>query len=162
VTTQVGEGATFTIYLPVVAAVAPTTSTSLSSPLIEGQGETILVVEDEPNLRAALVEAVEMMNYRTRQAANGRQALDILEEEPTGEIAAVLSDLIMPEMGGQALLEALRQRGLTLPVVILSGYPLQSEMADLQALGLTEWLLKPPELEPLARALARAMGRQSR
>jgi DNA-binding NtrC family response regulator len=77
-------------------------------------------------------------------------------EEHT-EVALVVSDLVMPEMGGQALFHALRERGLTLPVVMMSGHPMESEMASLQAQGLAGWLLKPPSIEQLAQLLARTL-----
>jgi DNA-binding NtrC family response regulator len=70
----------------------------------------------------------------------------------------VVSDLVMPEMGGQALFHALRQRGLTLPVVMMSGHPMENEMASLQAQGLAGWLQKPPDIEQLAQLLAQALG----
>jgi CheY-like chemotaxis protein len=60
-------------------------------------------------------------------------------------------------MGGQALFHALRQRGLTLPVVMLSGHPMENELVSLQAQGLAGWLLKPPSIEQLAQLLAQAL-----
>lgn len=75
-------------------------------------------------------------------------------------IALVLSDLVMPEMGGQALLHAMRQRGLTMPVVILSGHPMESELEELQAMGLAGWMLKPPSVQPLAELLARVLHKE--
>ena len=82
-------------------------------------------------------------------------------EQRAGEIVLVLSDLVMPEMGGQALFHALRQRGLTLPVVILSGHPLEDELEDLQAQGLAGWMLKPPSVTELGQLLARVLHKES-
>ena len=126
---------------------------------VQGQGETILVVEDNTSLRLALVEILKTLNYRTLEAVNGREALAILEQQ-AGEIDLVLSDLVMPEMGGQALLQAMRARGSTLPLVVLSGHPLTNEMQAMQELGLAGWLLKPPGIEELAALLARALGQE--
>jgi CheY-like chemotaxis protein len=64
-------------------------------------------------------------------------------------------------MGGQALFHAMRQRGLTLPVVMLSGHPMESELKDLQAQGLAGWMLKPPSPEQLAQVVARALRKES-
>jgi len=124
---------------------------------IRGQGETVLVVEDNAALRGALVDILELLNYRALQAANGREALAVLERR-ADEIALVLSDLVMPEMGGQALFHAMRQRGLTLPVVILSGHPMERELEALQAQGLAGWILKPLDEEQLGQLLARALN----
>ena len=78
-----------------------------------------------------------------------------------GEIALVMSDLVMPEMGGQALLQAMRDRGLRLPLVVLSGHPLTHEMQALHVYGLAGWLLKPVDMEELAALLARALGKSA-
>ena len=64
-----------------------------------------------------------------------------------------------PRMSGTALLHALRERGLTVQVVMLTGHPIKREMEQLRAHGMTDWLPKPPQLEELAQVLARALGR---
>ncbi len=157
VQTQEGKGTTFTLYLPALLA-APVALPAPKAALVQGQGETILVVEDNTNLRLSLVEILETLNYRVLEAVNGRAALALLEQQ-AGEIALVLSDLVMPEMGGQALLQAMRERGLTLPLVVLSGHPLTNEMEAMQAQGLAGWLLKPPDMQELTTLLARALGK---
>ncbi len=158
ITTEVGKGSTFTIYLPAIPVVGVEAATLSSEPLEMGNGECILIVEDDISVRETLVSTLELLHYRSYQAANGREALLLLERH-AGEIALILSDYVMPEMGGAGLLLAVKQRALHLPVIILSGYPLVSELADLQAQGLTNWLLKPPEVEHLAHVLAQALRR---
>jgi len=112
--------------------------------LPKGQGETILVVEDNQATRQALVESLELLNYRTLEAADDREAL-------------VLSDVVMPGMGGVALLHGLRQRGLAVKVVLTTGHPLEKEMESLRAQGMSDWLPKPLSLEQLAAVMARAL-----
>ncbi|MBM4461092.1 MAG: response regulator [Chloroflexi bacterium] len=154
VSSEVGVGTAFAIYLPAVAAAAePAVAPAEPS---AGAGQTILIVEDDPILREALTDIVELLGYRTLSAAHGRQALTLLDQH--AEIGLILSDLVMPEMGGRALLQKVKDRGLTTPVVILSGHPLDDELARLQALGLAGWLLKPPAMEELAALLAQALG----
>jgi CheY-like chemotaxis protein len=129
-------------------------------------------VEDNEILREALASTLELLNYQVLTAADGREALAILEQslenlstgsEPGGDaaqgqgIALVLSDLVMPEMGGKALLQALRERGLTVPFMILSGHPLEADLQTLQTQGLAGWLLKPTGMEELAAAVAFAL-----
>jgi two-component system, cell cycle sensor histidine kinase and response regulator CckA len=75
------------------------------------------------------------------------------------EIALVLSDAVMPGMGGEALFRAMRSQGLRMPVVIVSGFPFESALDDLKAQGLAGWLLKPPDIGQLARLLAAEVGR---
>ncbi len=161
VTTQVGVGTTFAIYLPPMLEQSPEPVQLEALPLAHGCGETILVVEDEASLRTALVDSLELLNYRVLQAANGREALEILEQR-AGEIALVLSDMVMPEMGGQALFFALRQRGHTLPVMMLSGHPMENELESLKTQGLAGWMLKPPHIEQLSHGIKRALQEASR
>ena len=160
VSTKMGEGTTFTIYLPVLQVQKVEQPSVAVKDAPQGQGETVLVVEDNAEMREAFADILELLNYQVMIAANGRDALDILEKYGD-KIVLVLSDLVMPEMGGQALFHAMRQRGLTLPVVMLSGHPMENELKGLQEQGLAGWMLKPPNMEQLARLLARVMGGES-
>lgn len=160
VVTEVGRGTTFHLYLPALSVQPPEAPAHEREAAIKGQGEMVLLVEDNVVLREALAAILEVLNYRTLQAASGSEALAVLEQHAS-EIALVLSDLVMPEMGGQALLHAMRQRGLTVPMVILSGHPLESELEALKALGLVGWMLKPPSVKPLSHLLAQVLHRES-
>jgi two-component system cell cycle sensor histidine kinase/response regulator CckA len=158
VETQVGKGTIFTVYLPVyLSEPSPVLSSTELSALPTGQGETILVVEDDAVVQKALADSLELLNYRVRKASNGQEALAVLERHK-GEIALVLSDVVMPRMSGIALLHAMREGGLTVRVVMLTGHPLKKEMEQLRAHGMTDWLPKPPQLEQLAEVVARALG----
>ncbi len=79
-----------------------------------------------------------------------------LYERHQKAIALVVSDWIMPEMGGRDLVRALRARGLDKPVLILSGHPPDPQAGDLQEAGIV-WLQKPLTLERLARGVAEAL-----
>jgi FixJ family two-component response regulator len=70
----------------------------------------------------------------------------------------VLRDVVMPGMGGIALLHTLRGQGLTVGVVMLTGHPLEEEL-NFRAQGMTDWLSKPLSLEQLAEVVARALRR---
>ncbi|HOT91825.1 MAG TPA: PAS domain S-box protein [Anaerolineae bacterium] len=156
VKTQVGAGTTFSIYLPALQ-IEPVAPASVSETLSFGHGETILVVEDNPTTRSAIVAALEMLQYRPLEATNGKEALDIVAQHP-GEIALVLSDLVMPEMSGKALAAALRQRALPVPLVVMSGHPLEREVDSLRASGVVGWVQKPPDLQELSEVLAQALA----
>lgn len=160
VVTANGRGTTFSIYLPAMQVQSPAAPILDSQAPVPGEGETILLVEDNVHLRDALADVLDMLNYQTLQAANGQEALTLLVQRGD-EIALVLSDLIMPEMGGQALFHAMQEQGITLPVVILSGHPMESELEALQAQGLAGWLLKPVNESQLAQVLAQALHRRS-
>ena len=158
VTTKVGEGTTFTLYLPVLLVPQVAMPAEEERALTRGHGETILVVEDDLSLREALVDSLEMLNYQVLEAEDGREALATFEQHGD-EIALVLSDVVMPEMGGTALFQALRQRDPAVKVVLLTGYPMGEEIEDLKSEGIIEPLQKPPSLDQLARVVARAIQR---
>ena len=158
VESQVGRSTTFTIHLPALPVRSSEPVTLELPPLVSGQGETVLVVEDDLAARQALVESLELLNYRVLAATEGQEALAILERHGD-EVALVLSDVVMPGMGGIALLHALRERGLDVSVVMLTGHPLEGEMEDLRSQGLIDWLAKPPDLERLAQVVAQALKR---
>jgi signal transduction histidine kinase/ActR/RegA family two-component response regulator len=175
VMSQPDQGTTFIIYLPAhrVKKDVPSTPAARRElpPLPQGAGETILVAEDDPIVRQTLVESLEMLNYRTLEAVNGSEALEILEASsspssspPIGggrggeeEIALILSDVVMPGMGGIAMLHALRERGSTVKVMLLTGHPMQKELEELQTQGMIAWLRKPPRLGDLAKTIARVL-----
>lgn len=93
-----------------------------------------------------------MLGYSTATAQDGFDALTILAG---GEVAVdlILSDLVMPGMGGEDLLAAVRAHGLAIPMVILSGHPLEGQLAELTERGLAGWLLKPVEIDLLSQTL---------
>lgn len=157
VDSEIGRGATFTVYLPALNATSPEVAPEVERYLPKGHGATILVVEDNSTAREALRESLELLDYRTLEAANGREALLILAERQA-EIALVLSDVVMPELGGIALLHALQERGMRQPVLLLTGHPLESELETLQGnkspTSPVDWMLKPPALERLAEKIA--------
>jgi len=154
VETEVGAGTTFIIHLPAIATTPVVEADAEIGEPVTGQGQTILVVEDSPITRQALADSLMALDYQVQVAENGQQALAILEEHAQ-EIALVLSDVVMPGMGGIDLLEALKQRGINTRAVLLTGHPLREDWTHLEV----EWLLKPPSLEALARVIARVLAK---
>ena len=124
--------------------------------LTQGNGETILVVEDHLPTQAAVVDSLILLNYRVLTAVDGQEALEIWQEHKE-EIALVLSDVVMPQMGGIALFHALQQQVHPPKMVLLSGHPLENEMESLRDQGLQDWLLKPIDLEQVAQVITRAL-----
>ena len=72
----------------------------------------------------------------------------------------ILSDVVMPRLGGTGLVTALRQRGLNVPVILMSGHPLGEDITALEQLGMAACLAKPPGGLQVARAIADALGRE--
>jgi PAS domain S-box-containing protein len=160
VDTRRSKGTTFTIYLPTLPAHPSELSALERESFPKGQGETILIIEDNAAAREALGESLVLLNYRVMEARNGQEGLVILEQH-SAEIALVLSDVVMPKMGGIALFHALKEQGLKVPMVMMTGHPMEKELDNLQAQGLSGWLLKPTNLEELAIALSQALKEAS-
>ena len=99
VVSKEGEGTTFIVYLPLLETDDSADAMTEPEPFLRGQGETILVVEDNISMLQVLNDTLERLNYRVQIAKNGREALHFLKEH-ADEVALVLTDLIMPEMGG--------------------------------------------------------------
>lgn len=157
--TKLQRGTVFTVYLPALEAAAAADDVVMPSSLPLGHGERILVVEDNLALREAVVTTLHLLNYQTVEARNGRQALSILDELGE-EIGLVLSDLVMPEMGGQTLFYTLREQPGAPPIVMMTGHPMKQELMDLQADGLAGWVLKPPSIEDLALMLTKGLRQE--
>jgi DNA-binding NtrC family response regulator len=121
----------------------------------EGTGQLVLVVEDDAATREALIDSLELLSYRTLAAANGREALRQCELYG-GQISLVLSDLVMPEMGGTALFSELEERYPRIKVIAMTGHPLD-ESTGAQPAGVVDWLQKPIGLDDLGQAVERAL-----
>jgi CheY-like chemotaxis protein len=157
VKTVVGQGSTFILYFP-TEDTGEKLATAIDMPVLkEGRGETVLVVEDNAATLQALVDSLTLLNYRVLEATNGREALAILESR-ADEISAVLSDLVMPEMGGIALLHAMQEKKLVIPTIILTGHPLSQDIENNLKPGPTGLLAKPPDLVSLSNMLAQVLA----
>ncbi|MCB0010862.1 MAG: PAS domain S-box protein [Anaerolineales bacterium] len=157
VESEPGKGTVFTIYLP---ALAEKTLVGVAAPpdeLVYGQGELLLLVEDDAQVLAALVDGISALQYRTVTATNGVEALAILKNS-TDEIALVVSDAVMPDMGGIGLLQAMQTAALVQPLIIVTGHPLDGQLEQLQAAGLAAYLTKPYSLEQLSVTIAKVLA----
>ena len=118
-----GEGTTIKVYLPrlVGADHEPVEMPAKSPVTVRGAGETILVVEDEQDLRLYTTEALRDLGYRVLEAADGREALEAVERHP--EIELLFTDVVLTGgMNGRALAEEVTRRRPDLPVLFTTGY----------------------------------------
>ncbi len=152
VQTASGAGTTFTIYLPAFREAAPSETQPGDEPLLHGNGETVLIVEDNAALREALHHMLLEWRYQVLVAANGHDALALLDS-PVAAVDVILSDAVMPVMGGPALAHALHARGRDIPMLIMSGHAEAQPISELRAYGVRAWLSKPLQLDELARTL---------
>jgi PAS domain S-box-containing protein len=152
VVTEVNRGTAVYLYFPSFSIEQYDTVRLPEAETPRGEGQLVLIVEDETAIRQALVESLTLLNYKVMEASNGREALTLLALHGD-EIDLVLSDVIMPEMGGIALFHALQEREVVIPFIMMTGYAVEKDVENLRALGLQSWLTKPPDLDKLAQVL---------
>ena len=122
VDSRLGHGTTFTIYLPRIEN-APIDRAYSAQPAMsaQGLGATVLLVEDEAGLREPLRDYLTKEGYRVLDAANGADALQLLESQPS-RIDALITDVIMPQVNGPELARRLKDRFPDMKVIFMSGY----------------------------------------
>lgn len=119
-----------------------------------GLRKRILVVEDERDFGETLRRALARESYGVRIAHSGAEALEALEEE---RYDLVITDLVMPEMGGLQFIEELRRRGFRLPVIVITAYGDRRSYDQASRLMVSEFLNKPLSMAALIRAVRRAL-----
>jgi CheY-like chemotaxis protein/two-component sensor histidine kinase len=151
VASQQGVGTVFTIYLPAIQPEGDSRRSTASGHEFTavGRGETILLVEDNESLRETMGEVLETLDYGVLKASNGREALDVLEAN-RDHVRLVISDLIMPVMGGTELCHAIRQKYHDVEIVVMSGYSPEEDVHQLKLEGISHWLKKPISIGELS------------
>jgi two-component system, cell cycle sensor histidine kinase and response regulator CckA len=115
-----GHGTAFKVYLPGVSD-APESPASAVRGVIPRGGETVLVVEDDELVRGLATRLLASQGYRSLDARNGREALELVRARP-GEVRLVLTDVVMPELGGSEFARRLAELEPDLPVLFMSGF----------------------------------------
>jgi GAF domain-containing protein/CheY-like chemotaxis protein len=138
----VGEGSIFHIYLPAQQPASEDADISDLYSVIRGSGETILLVEDDISTREALRTLLVDSNYWVLTAGNGQEALAIYEHQ-ADKIAMVVSDMVMPIMGGVALYQNLMDRWPEVKMLFITGHPVSEQDQSLLESGNVHWLQKP-------------------
>jgi PAS domain S-box-containing protein len=145
---EAGEGTTVNAYFPAAAA-KPDAGATPGPAAEEMRGrETILLVEDEGGIRRATKRALEEQGYAVLLAADGEEALEVFRRhEP--EIDLIVSDLVMPRLGGRQFYEALKEQGKDPRILFTSGYSAQDVRAGSGFLRDVPFLHKPWTLTDL-------------
>ena len=126
VDSEPGRGAVFEVYLPCVAELPEALESRASLPARTDGSETILLVDDDDGIRHLLRRALEGGGYRVLTAADGQEAMAVAERH-SGDIAILITDVVMPRMGGAELAAKLTAANQGLPVLYLSGHPARRE-----------------------------------
>ena len=151
VESQPGEGSTFTVLFP--AALGPTDAPAAPTTRPDGvpRPARVLVVDDEGVVRALVSRTLEAEGHEVVQAGNGREALEWLAHNH--DVDVVLTDVIMPELGGRELCERLAADFPDVPVIWMSGYPRDTALGDTSSAGSPPFLHKPIPLDVLVRTV---------
>jgi signal transduction histidine kinase/CheY-like chemotaxis protein len=149
------QGSTFSIYLPLTHD-APVSGEEAAIPLSRGNGERVLLVDDEANVLAMTAQVLSRLGYEPVSFSDSRAALAAFEAAPRS-FDVVVTDDVMPGLTGTRLASVLRQRRRELPILLLSGYsgPILAQRA--LAVGVSELLVKPLQPRDIAAALARVL-----
>ncbi len=153
VKSDVGVGTSFIIYLPACKDEAAVMMERKPGVLPEGHGETILVVEDDENVRGLVLSLFSELNYRIISVHNGKEALEVFNARAS-DIDMVITDLVMPEMGGMELCQKLKEIDPDVKIVALSGYPLLQEDETLMKECFDKWIQKPFNVKDLAETVS--------
>jgi PAS domain S-box-containing protein len=155
---EIERGTTFKVYLPAVSGTPNAAEVDREvMPQLPGGPDRILLVEDEPNVRRIAKRILERNGYTVVEASNGVEALRVMErrQEP---IALVLTDLVMPEMGGRELASRLRIVSPTSRVLFMSGYTEDAVLRQSVMEPGSIFLDKPFTFETLIRKVREALA----
>jgi len=157
VRSEPGRGSTFTLFLPAGSEGSlPARPSRVSVPATPGEGQIVLVVDDDTEVLRQVERVVTSLGYRVVVADSGPAAIDLLERH-SDRIALALVDIVMPGMGGVVALRRMREIRPGLPAVLMTGHAARGFLppTDLGA----EVLAKPLDAERLGRAIAAALRR---
>ena len=152
VKSRVGEGTEFCLYLPALPVPINELFVPENNLDMDGGGRTILLVEDDPVTRQAMQVLLEVQNYHVLSASNGLEALQSYEHT-YDRIALVISDVVMPRMGGVTLYHTIREKWSNVKMLFITGHPLENENQALLEGGHVRWLQKPFSVTDLNKAI---------
>jgi two-component system, cell cycle sensor histidine kinase and response regulator CckA len=152
------EGSSFHVYLPVAPAPMPASAVGPTAAAARGQGQAVLIVDDEESVRKVLKSTLEKSGYRVLQASNGREALTIYNDAGSS-IDAIVIDMTMPVLGGMPTMRELVKMNPDVRIIAASG--IHDNEATAKSIGpqVTHFLAKPFTSEMLLRAIAAAIAR---
>jgi PAS domain S-box-containing protein len=156
VASQLGRGTTFQVYLPTVDAPVDEEEQSLEVPSRPERRQTILVVDDEESVRAAVRHMLEFVGYTVITASEGAEALRLYREH-AAKISAVVLDLTMPRMSGGEVLHELREINPDVKVLLSSGYDVSDVAKQLKDEESVAFIQKPYRMSQLHEKVQRLL-----
>jgi PAS domain S-box-containing protein len=156
VNSRLGEGTQFKVYLPACDTPKDSEKKRKPDPLAQGQGELVLLVDDEESIRRVARQALERHGYRMIEASDGTQGLAQYTQHQS-EVRLVITDLAMPFMDGLALIHALRKLNPQVKIIAMSGHQSKASAGHLPRDSVQALLAKPFDAAELLQALRQAL-----
>jgi len=156
VQSEVGKGTKFQIYLSAHAAAGAQEGKPVETELPHGNGELVLVVDDEVTVRQIISQTLETFGYRVLLAADGVEASTLFTTHQQ-EIAVVLTDMMMPVMDGLATIQVLMRMNPQVRIIAASGLGVKDMVAKATAAGVKQFIPKPYTAETLLKTLAQIL-----
>jgi PAS domain S-box-containing protein len=147
-----GKGTTFRVFLPAMADGSTPVAQSEPDEVLRGNGERILVVDDESGLRIVTDAILTKHGYKVTLASDGAEAIAIYAREGH-DLSAVLTDVVMPVLDGVALTRALRRLNPQVRIIASTGQGEDSRKDELRSLGVAAFLTKPYDTPKLLRTV---------
>jgi PAS domain S-box-containing protein len=154
---EVGHGATFKLFLPAKTNGQVQPESETSTELLKGNGELILVVDDDENILRVTKMILENKDYQMIAANDGPEAVAIFARE-MNRISLVLTDMSLPFIDGLALIRSLKKLKPSMPFIASTGQSEHVRAQQLEALGVTYLLSKPYDTQKLLRTLRSALS----
>jgi CheY-like chemotaxis protein len=159
VVSEVDAGTTFTVYLPAIDEVAPEVEPFPATPAVVPGSETVLVVDDEPEVRGIVRLALERCGYQVLEASDGSSALE-LSTSYQGSIHLLMSDLDMPEMTGHRLADEVIRLRPRCRVMFMTGLGREDAVRQGVNGALEGFIQKPFSLHDLTTRVRELLDRQ--
>jgi len=157
VESKVGQGSRFTLFFPLLQGEEPDVSSGVvGGELPMGKNEHILLVDDEEPVLTSTRRLLEFLGYRVTAESSPVTALEIFQQAPW-EYDLVITDVTMPQMTGDHLVEAIRRVRPEIPALLITGFSSMVDNARAAALGVQGLLLKPLLRTEVAKAVRRAL-----
>lgn len=150
---ELNRGTQFKIYLPATESISQIAPSILRPDLPHGNGELILVVDDESSIREIAKETLVSFGYRVLTANDGAEAMAVFAANKN-EVKVVITDMMMPFMDGPATIRALRKLDPKIRIIATSGLKSNDKNSDITQLGVKTFLVKPYTAEQLLKILA--------
>lgn len=159
VESEPGQGTTFQIGLPAQTEALPGETAPVEAAMPRGDGEVILVVDDESSVREITRQTLETFGYRVLLASDGAEAVSVFVRK-RDEVKAVLLDMTMPVLDGPATILVLRRMAPDLPIIASSGRTTKAQLAQSAGMNVKHVLAKPYTAGELLKGLKALLAPQ--